>query len=210
LHAVHAHDAEFFADPTRLALLILANGTILVLFSWDRLRRFLLPAVALLLLAGNSQINPTMRGLGALTESSAYVEIARLHAADPEAKWIVFDDYVFGQLAKAAGASVFNGTKVVPDLPLMRELDPTGALEQVYNRYAWIICSVQVYPEQVGFSLQQAEFYTVHLPPGLPFLRENGYDYYVFPAPWRDAVFYDFKQVAQTAPDGLSIYRRVR
>jgi hypothetical protein len=109
---------------------------------------------------------------------------------------------------KATGAPVLNGTKIVPDLPFLRPLDSQRTYENVYNRYAWIICAVQVFPEEVKFSLLQAEFYTIHLPPGLAILREAGYRYYAFPGIWRDAFLYDFSAVARTPSGSFVVYRR--
>lgn len=207
-YIVHASDPVFFADRLRLTLLIFTNAVILIMFFWDRARRWLPPVFALLLICSNSLINPVMRGLGPLIESAAFQEVDKVRAADPEAKWIAFGDHVTGQLLKATGATVFNGTKIVPDLPFLRQLDAKGAYESVYNRYAWIICGVQVFPEEVSFSLLQMEFYTIRFPPGLPILRDAGYHYYVFPGEWRDALFYDFALVAKTPSNNLWIYRR--
>jgi len=168
-----------------------------------------LPLVfALLLIWSNGLINPIMRGLGPLTESAAFQEIDKIRTADPGAKWIAYGDYVTGQLIKATGATVLNGTKFVPDLPFLRQLDPHGAYETIYNRYGWIICAVQVFPEEVRFSLLQPDFYTIYLPPGLPVLRSANYRYYVFRGVWRDASLYDFSLVATTPSNSLCVYRR--
>jgi hypothetical protein len=207
-HGAHARDAGFFADRTHLTILILANAVLVIMFFWDRARRWLPPVFALLLIPSNGLINPIMRGLGPLTESAAFQEVDKIRAADPEAKWIAYGDYVTGQLLKATGASVLNGTKFIPDLPFLRQLDAKGGYETIYNRYAWIICSIQVFPEEVSFTLLQNEFYTIHLPPGLPILREAGYHYYVFSTEWRDALFYDFSLVAKTPSNNFWIYRR--
>jgi hypothetical protein len=112
------------------------------------------------------------------------------------------------QLIKATGATVLNGTKFVPDLPFLRQLDTKGAYETIYNRYAWIICAVQVFPEEVSFSLLQPEFYRIHLPPNLPILRDANYRYYVFPGVWRDAFLHDFSLEATTPSNKICIYRR--
>ncbi len=207
-HAVGARNEGFFADRIHFTLLILANAVLVTMFFWDCARRWLPLVFALLLICSNGLINPVMRGLGPLTESAALQEVDKIRAADPEAKWIAYGDYVTGQLVKATGAPVLNGTKIVPDLPFLRQLDPERTYEAVYNRYAWVICAVQVFPEEVSFSLLQAEFYTIHLPPGLPILRDAGYHYYVFPENWRDALFYDFSLVAKTPMNNLWIYHR--
>jgi len=204
---VNARNAAFFTDRTYLVVLIGVNAVLVMMFFWDRARPWLPPVFAALLICSNALINPVMRGLGPLTESAAFREIEKIRAADPEGKWIAFGDYVTGQLVKATGAPVLNGTKIVPDLPFLRQLDPERRYESVYNRYAWIICAPQVFPEEVRFSLLQAEFYTIHLPPGLPILREAGYRYYVFPGSWRDAFLYDFAQIARPSSNFV-VYRR--
>lgn len=205
---VNTRNAAFFADRTYLVVLVFTNAVLVTMFFWDRARRWLLPVFAVLLICSNGLINPVMRGLGPLTESAAFQEVDKIRAADPEAKWIAFGDYVTGQMVKATGAPVLNGTKIVPDLSFLRQLDPERKYENVYNRYAWIICAVQVFPEEVRFSLLQAEFYTIHLPPSLPILRDAGYRYYVFAGPWRDAFLYDFSAVANTPANNFVIYRR--
>lgn len=206
--AIHARNAGFFADRIHLALLIAINAGLVALFFWDRGRQWLPPVFGLLLICSNGLINPVMRGLGPLSESAAFKELDAIRAADPEAKWIAFGDYVTAQVVKATGAAVLNGTKIVPDLSLFRQLDPVHKYETIYNRYAWIICSTQIFPEEVRFSLLQAEFFTIHLPPQLPLLREANYRYYVFPTIWRDASFYDFSLVTNSPEKSLWIYRR--
>ena len=206
--AIHTRNPGFFADQTRFGLLIAINAVLITMFFWDRARLWLPAVFALLLVCSNGLINPVMRGLGPLTESAAFQEVDKIRATEPQAKWIAWGDYVTGQLVKATGAPVLNGTKIVPDLPFLRQLDTRRAYETVYNRFAWIICAVRVFPEEVSFSLVQAEFYTMHLPPGLPILREAGYDYYIFPGNWRDASLYDFSLVAKTPTNSRCIYRR--
>lgn len=209
-HAVNARDPEFFANRQMLVVLLSINVVLVAIFLWDRARRWLPAVLAPLLICSNGLINPIMQGLRPLTESAAFWEVERIRTADPDGKWIAFGDAVTGQLIKATGASVFNGTKIVPDLPFLHQLDPARNFESVYNRYAWIVCAVQVFPEEARFSLLQDEFYTAYLPPGLPVLRDAGYRYYTFGDVWRDAVFYDFSLAAWTPTEKLWIYGRNR
>ena len=205
---VRGRAPAFFEERQYLFLLIGTNAVIVGMFFWDAARRWLPIAFAALLICSNGLINPIMRGLGPITGSAAYAEMEKLHADDESAKWIAYGDHVTGQFIKTTGASVLNGTKIVPDLEFWRSLDPAGTYAPVYNRYAWIICAPKVFPEEVSFELLQMEFFTVDLPPGLKQLRDGGYDYYVFPHQWRDAMFYDFEAVAGQANDKLWIYRR--
>ncbi len=207
-HVVQTRDPEFFADRTQAALLLGVNFLLVTMFLWDKARRWLPAVFALLLLGSNGLINPLMQGLGPLTASAAFSEIDRVRLADPEGKWIAYGSSLLGQVVKATGAPVLNGTKIVPDLPFLRKLDPAGDYASVYNRYASIICTMQIFPEEVSFSLLQDEFYSLQLPPGLPLLRAENYSYYVLAEEWRDALFYDFSLAAQTPSKGLWIYRR--
>lgn len=207
-HGVNKGNAEFFATPSYLAILIFINTLLVMMFLSDRARRSWPAVFVLLLICSNGLINPVMRGLAPLTGSAAFQEVEKIRAADGEAKWIAFGDYLTGQLIKATGAPVLNGTKIVPDLPFLRQLDPKGEFESVYNRYAWIICAPKVFPEEVSFTLLQQEFFTIHLPPGLPLLREAGYRYYVFPGVWRDASLYDFSAAASVPLNNFVVYRR--
>jgi hypothetical protein len=206
-YGINTSNPAFFATPPYFALLLFINALLVMMFFWDRARRLLPPVFALLLICSNGLINPIMRGLGPLIESEAFQEIDKLRAADPKAKWIAYGDYMTAQLIKATGATVLNGTKWVPDLPLLRQLDPKGAYETIYNRYAWIICAPKVFPEEVSFTLLQPDFYTIYLPPSLPLLHEQNYRYYVFRTVWRDASLYDFSLVASPS-NNLFIYRR--
>lgn len=207
-YTIHTRNGGFFADRLHLAMLIFVNAVFVTIFFWEPVRRWLPAVFAAVLICSNALINPVMRGLGPLSESAAFIEVQKIHAADPEAKWIAFGDYVTGQLVKATGAPILNGTKIVPDLPLLRQLDPNRTYEHVYNRYAWIVCAIQVFPEEASFTLLQPEFYTIHLPPSLPILREANYRYYVFPGLWRDASLDDFSLVASTPANNLCVYRR--
>jgi hypothetical protein len=206
-YGINAGNPAFFATPPYFALLLFINALLVMMFFWDRARRFLPPVFALLLICSNGLINPIMRGLGPLIESPAFQEVDKIRAADPKAKWIAYGDYTTAQLIKATGATVLNGTKWVPDLPLLRQLDPKGEYEAIYNRYAWIICAPKVFPEEVSFTLLQPEFYTMYLPPSLPLLQEQNYRYYVFRTVWRDASLYDFS-LAASPSDNIFIYAR--
>jgi hypothetical protein len=176
------------------------------MFFWHRSRRWLPLLFGLVLLSSNAGINPLMRGLSPLVESAIFQEVERTRQTDPDGKWIVYEDALLGSVVQATGAQVLNGTKFVPDLPFLGQLDSTGTAAEVYNRYARVACGLQVFPEEAGFSLVHHDLYVINLPPGLPLLRERGYRFFLFPGEWRDAPFYDFSLAASGA--GIAIYRR--
>jgi hypothetical protein len=209
LWCARTENAVYFSDPLHWIQALAVAALILSLFFWERLRYRLLPVVlGLLLIFSNGAINPVMRRLSPLLNSAAFNAIERIHAGDPEGKWIVYHTRYFAQLAKATGATVFNGTKIVPDVPFMRRLDPGGANQVVYNRYANIGCEVPRLSHEVSASLVYPDYYIWFLPPDLPALSESGYRYLLIPKEWPEASAYGFALVEKVSPGDLWIYRR--
>jgi hypothetical protein len=209
LWCARTQDAVYFSDPWHWIQPLAIAALILSLFFWERLRYRLLPVVlGLLLIFSNGAINPVMRGLSPLLDSAAFNAINRIRSAHPEDKWIVYHTRYFAQLVKATGATVFNGTKIVPDLQLMRQLDPSGANEFVYNRYANIGCEVSRLSHEASASLVYPDYYIWFLPPDLPALSESGYRYVLIPKEWPEAAAYRFVLVEKVSPGDLWIYRR--
>ena len=209
LCCARTQNAIYFSDPWHWIQPLAIAALILSLFFWERLRYRLLPIVlGLLLISSNGAINPVMRGLSPLLDSGAFHAINRIRAADPEGKWIVYHTRYFAQLVKATGAAVFNGTKIVPDLPLMRRLDPGGANEFAYNRYANIGCEVPRLSPEASASLVYPDYYIWYLPPDFPALGERGYRYILIPNEWSEAASYGFALIEKVSPGDLWIYRR--
>jgi hypothetical protein len=203
-------NAAFFSDPWHFVQPIIISAVILSLFFWEPMRhRWLPPVFGLLLVFSNAGINPVMRGLSPLMDSVAFKTIARIRASDPGGKWIAYDTRHFAQLIKATGATVFNGTKILPDLELMRKLDPQGKNNVVYNRYANIGCDLSERKYDVGFAgTIYPDFYVVALSPENPILRERDYRYLLFPHSWPGAASCGFALVEEIQPSRLWIYRR--
>jgi len=131
-----------------------------------------------------------------------------LHAADREHRWLIYENADYVQLVKATGAAVFNGMKIVPDLELMRQLDPEARYESIYNRHANINLSLPAQPGMPAFDLTALNSYWISLPPELPWLRSGGYRYVMFPRPWLNASLHGFSLIEEIEPTHLFIYKR--
>jgi hypothetical protein len=202
-------NAVYFSDWWAWGQSLALSGVVLVMFFWERLRFRWLPALlGTLLVFSNCTINPVMRGLGPLLDSEAFKRIDRIRGADPGGKWIVYHTRYFAQLVKATGATVFNGTKIVPDVAFFRQLDPDED-DFTYNRYANIGCEVPRLSHQVSTGLVYPDFYILFLPPDLPLLEKAGYRYVLFPKDWPEAASYGFALIDRVMPGDLWIYRRV-
>ncbi len=203
-------DPKFFLEEMHLSLTVAINGVILILFFSERLRKWLPAVLAPLFILSNGGINPIMRGLSPLVDSPVVREISRLQAADPAAKWIVYNSRYFAQLVKATGVPIFNGTKTIPDLSLLHQLDPLPAAhDYIYNRYANIGCELprQNDPAGTSASLVHPDLYIWFFPPDHPVLQKAGYRYALFPSAWPGASSYGFSLVEDIKPANLWIYR---
>lgn len=208
---LHLQDPKFFLEEMHFSLTIAINGVILILFFSERWRKLLPAMLAPLLIFSNGGINPIMRGLSPLVDSEAVREVSRLQAADPAGKWIVYNSRYFAQLVKAAGVPIFNGTKTIPDLPLLRQLDAQPAEhDYIYNRYANIGCELPRKNDPAGTSasLVYPDYYIWFFPPDHPVLQRAGYRYALFPSAWPGANSYGFSLVEKITRGDLWIYRK--
>ena len=197
----------YFSDPWHWIYPLAISAVILCFFFWERFRFRLLPAVlGPLLILSNAGINPLMRGLSPLLDSAAFRSIDRVRNNDPEGKWLAFNNRYFAQLVKATGASIFNGTKVVPDLPFLHQLDQ-GTNDFTYNRYANIVCELPRNELPLDGGLVSPDFYILFFPPNLPPFVNAGYRYVLFPNEWKTAASYGFSLVERIMPGDLWIYR---
>ena len=199
----------YFSEPWHWAAPLTIAAIVLALVFWEPARyRWFPAAFGALLIMSNAPINPVMRGLSPLIDSPAFHEIDRIRASDPAGGWIVYHTRYFPQLVKATGAATFNGTKAVPDLELLRRINPDA--ESVYNRYANIGCE---FPKNSGESsavLVYPDYYIWFLPPDTPALQESGYRYILIPEEWPGAADHGFALMEKLQPSELWIYKRTQ
>lgn len=189
-------------------IIVIVNAAIVGLFFWRGARKPFLIGFAALVAINGVQINPLMSGLAPLLASNAFRAIDKLHASDPAARWIAYEDVYFAQLMKATGASVLNGTKLLPQTDLMQRLDPSHSFASIYNRYAYINVVLPQRSTEETFSLVDFNYYDLRISPDAEPLRERHYNFVVFPRPWRNAALHNFELSDQIAPTQLFIYKR--
>jgi hypothetical protein len=208
LWSASLHNREFFPDRRQVALALMVNAAVATLFFWETKRHWLPVALAALLILSNAGVNPIMRGLSPLLNSEAFRAVEKIRAADPQAKWIAYNDFNLAQLILATGARVFNGTKIVPDLTFWRRLDPDGRAKWIYNRYANIYCRLPADFDPEGLSLFHEDVYILSLLPDSSVLRDIGCQYLLFPDVWPDAELHGFSLVQQITQSNMWIYTR--
>lgn len=180
--------------------------------AWLLLTRRLAALAALVLVpsAGvHGLVNPVTRGLGALTGSELFTAARPIAAGDPGARWIVYGPSGVADLLKAAGASVWNGTLIVPPLEDLAVLDPGGRRAHVYNRFAHVTLVSRTGPEIVFDAIGLPEDqYRIHVDPLHEAWRRLGVRYVVVEGPPRGTELAARAELVATAPErGWRIYR---
>ncbi|HAF12448.1 MAG TPA: hypothetical protein DHU55_15075 [Blastocatellia bacterium] len=90
-----------------------------------------------LLFCKTALVNPLCAGLPELLESPALNQICALVRSDRSALWAAYNSDG-SELIKACGGHVLDGIRIVPDLPMLRKLDPEGKWVANYNRYVFM------------------------------------------------------------------------
>lgn len=82
-------------------------------------------------------VNPISRGIGSMTNKVVVNEAKQLAQAEPAAYFMVDDEmFAIPNLLAANGIKTVGATSFYPDMDRWRLLDPDGAYEDIYNRYA--------------------------------------------------------------------------
>ncbi len=106
-------------------------------------------------------ILPINRGLDAIYEKPASVQVQSIRNAEPNAKWIGYDSIVTPQFLIANGAPTINSVNYIPNMELWQKLDENGAYNEIYNRYAHVY--VVFCEEETWFQLVQADCMVLHI-----------------------------------------------
>ncbi len=83
-------------------------------------------------------VNPVRRGVDSVRNIPVVKALREISGADKGAKWIFEGCFPFPNIMLVAGVPCVNSTNIYPDLERWRLLDPGGACEDAYNRYAHI------------------------------------------------------------------------
>jgi hypothetical protein len=120
---------------------------------------------AALLFCKTALVNPLCVGLPEMLKSPALNRICALVRSDRSAQWAAYNSHG-SELIKACGGRVLDGIRVVPDLPMLRKLDPEGKWVADYNRYVAMTFEPQDanLPPEIG--LRKDIFCYVKIHPG--------------------------------------------
>ena len=180
--------------------------------------RALFYVIMLLLVAVPSvNSNPISVGLEPIYGKRLVQAVMRIAAGNPGERWLVYGDLASSyplspvwppEIVRAAGADVFNGVRFPPEVATLRELDPTGAHAEVWNRFAHIQ-AVPGQPGATGFELDYTDTYTMAVSPQEPALAAAHVGLFVAPASMQGMFPRPaFRQLTAAPLNGYLIFER--
>jgi len=156
-------------------------GWLIVYFKEEKIYQHLFLLGCFFFVASNIFINPLAKGLSPYSENKIFKTVSEIKAKDPNAGWLVFGHMTAPDFLKATGVNCFNGTQIAPHLQKLHVLDPSGGSNEIYNRYAHIMCFPLIDgKDSVKFSLNQPDLYTIQMDPCSPRLKQIGIKYVMF------------------------------
>jgi hypothetical protein len=197
--------------PSRSQILIasICSVIVAVVFIFGKKTVWSLAILVVLLVATNIRVNPVMSGLGPLLRSQAFQKIDSIRLSDPNAKWIVYYEFIVPELIVATGAKVLNGNKILPDFDFLHRLDPSGGGDRIYNRYSYIYCEIPKGLTEPSVSQISDTIYVLYLWPNLPVLEDIGCRFVLFPDSRAESELYGFARVYENEKNGIFVYKRL-
>ena len=165
------------------AMIVLNAGVACALLRAAHPERWLL-GLALVFLATTLHYNPLVRGGSAyLLENPLSQQIRALDAAaGGQSVWVSYGPPYPANLFRVLGVRAITGVHPVPQLALWQPLDPEGASERVYNRYAHVTARSSGAPG-ARFRLASPDSFELIVEPGAPELRRLGVTHALIVAP---------------------------
>lgn len=137
------------------------------------MRRLFVIAILGLIIVSGMTVNPISKGTASIFEKEVANKIYSINKDNEDTNWAAVDSVVNGQYLVALGIPTLNSVHFYPDYKLWREIDPTGAYQNVYNRYAHVVISLT--EDETKFVLDQADKFTVYM--NIDQFRNTGVDY---------------------------------
>ena len=149
----------------KLCVLVALIFTILafMLLNHNRMKVICTCALIVLMLIAGGLVNPIQKGLDCVFNSDVYKIVKEVHDEDPYEKW-VSEDFPFGNFLITAGAPTINSVNIYPDVERWKEIDKTSSNNEIYNRYAHIICNFKQSGD-AEFNLIQPDVFSVTMTP---------------------------------------------
>jgi hypothetical protein len=128
-------------------------------------------------IATSALFNPLSTNIDYLYQSELAQQIRRVDKEGGHPLWICYGWKEPGALVTALGARSLSGVQWPPQVELWRKLDPTGAEDFAYNRYAHVSMFYETDANKVTFANSEKDHLEVTVSPDHPALKAMGLRY---------------------------------
>lgn len=160
---------KFFKPVTCAAIVLIAAFLVVTLLVRSgRLRSVLVPLSVFGLVISGSMVNPVQYSTGEFTNQPSVRQVVETQRREP-GLWVVdgVNSEMIANLLAANGVKTLNTVSVTPAIDRWKEIDPTDAYGEIYNRYAFVrIHIVYRHEEDVPvFQLRATDSMQVNITP---------------------------------------------
>lgn len=186
-----------YAGYLRFLYFAVIGGIITIVFALlfsrakEKWRNAAMIVMSVAVIVTGYSVNPLMYGTEAVTSRPVAKEISRIAAEDSEGKWMALSSGVVGNYMVACGAPTINSVNYVPNMEMWKKLDPAGADDEVYNRYAHI--NIELTNKETTMELAQTDFINLFL--SYDDLEKLDVSYLYAPYPLKDQKNVSFKEL---------------
>lgn len=205
---INAATEDFFtANEINITTALIILTYLLIRYNYYPFAKPVLYAVLMIFVLKNLLANPVTKGLSPILENPVFVKCREIYQADPAARWAVFGNNRVSNIVKAAGISPLNGVRLIPLKEDMKILDPGGAYDSAYNRYAWVgLKNSFSQNDTVIFDLTDVDAYTMYMNPCSPRLKQLNVKYFLFNYSPKNEEVMCMSKIAEIK--GMFIYKR--
>lgn len=187
-------------------IFLLGGLVFFLIYSYDpqnkkSARRLCYVIICCTLLAGGF-VNPVQRGISCVTELDLVQELDSL---PDDAMYIVEGEFPITNAPLLAGKRCYNSTTVYPNLEKWTVLDPSGAYEDVYNRFCHV--ATELCHESTSFELIQTDYIKLNL--SFYDLRKLNIEYLITANDYSDNRFDGMRMELVTSTEQYNVYQLI-
>ena len=157
-------------------------------------------SMCIVAIIAGATINPICIGLSPIKNTQISKEIQEIKSSDEDALW-AGNSNITGQYLVANGVKTLNGVHMYPNFEWLKELDPEGKYDEVYNRFAHIHIALG---EETSFSLLAPDSYLATLT--YEDFKKLGVKYYYSSTKCSDEIIDEFKLESKYSNDENNQY----
>ncbi|MDO8658013.1 MAG: hypothetical protein Q7K55_04685 [Candidatus Levybacteria bacterium] len=171
---------QYFINSVPKIIFISFFAFFSILFLLLQKRKLFISVFLFFSIISSISVNPLYKGLSPILDSEFSKAVKQIEKENTNKdRWVVYDNFLYGNLLIANGINSMNFVQMYPQLKLWQEFDPDKKYYPIYNRLAHVLFSSND-PNKIDFVLNHYEFFTVRVNPCNKIMDKFRVRYYIF------------------------------